>query len=74
MNHLVEISNYSTKADINNITHVDTSGFALKSNLANLKIKVGKLDIYKLVSVPNDLSKLSNVIKMMLLKKMYIIN
>ena len=69
MNHLVEISNYSTKADINNITHVDTSGFALKSNLANLKIKVGKLHIYKLVSVPNDLSKLSNVIKNDVVKK-----
>ena len=49
--------------DIKNITHVDTSNFALKTNLANLKTEVDKLDIDKLVSVPVDLSKLSDVIK-----------
>ena len=51
-----------------NISHVDTSSFALKTNLASLKTEVDKLDIDKLVSVPVDLSKLSDVVKMMLLK------
>ena len=58
----VDLSNYVTKADIENITHVDTSGFALKTNLANLKTEVDKLDIGKLVTAPVDLSKLSNVV------------
>ena len=51
------------KTDIKNISHVDTSGFALKTNLANLKTEVDKLDIDKLVHIPADLSKLSNVVK-----------
>ena len=54
----VDLSNYATKADIKNITHVDTSNFALKTNLANLKTEVDKLDINKLGSLPNNLSKL----------------
>ena len=45
------------------MTHVDTSGFALKTNLANLKTEVDKLDIDKLVPVPVDLSKLGDVVK-----------
>ena len=36
---LVDLSNYATKDDIKNITHVDTSSFALKTNLANSKLK-----------------------------------
>ena len=59
----VNISNYATKADIENIAHIDTSSFALKSNLANLKTEVDKLDIDKLAPVPVDLSKLSDVVK-----------
>ena len=58
----VDLSNYATKADIKKILHVDTSSFALKSNLANLKTKVDKLDIDKLTPVPDDLSKLRNVV------------
>ena len=50
----VDLSNYAAKADIKNITHVDTSNFALKTNLANLKTEVDKLDIDKLVHVPLD--------------------
>ena len=50
----VDLSNYATKADIRNITHADTSGFALKTNLANLKTEVHKLDIDKLVPVPSE--------------------
>ena len=53
-----DLSNYATKADIRNIWHVDTSSFALKTNLANLKTEVDQLDIDKLAPVPVDLSKL----------------
>ena len=59
----VDLSNCATKADIKNISHVDTSSFALKTNLANLKARVDKLDIDKLVPVLIDLSKLSDVVK-----------
>ena len=57
------------KKDIKNITHIDTSSFALKTNLANLKTEVDKQDIDKLVPVPTDLSKLSNVVKNDVIKK-----
>ena len=54
----IDLSNYATKKDINDITYyVDTSNFALKTNLANLKTEVDKLDIDKLVPIPYDLSK-----------------
>ena len=42
---------YATKTDLKNITHADTSSFALKTNLANLKTEVDKLDIDKLALV-----------------------
>ena len=58
INVKVDLSNYATKADIKNI-----SSFALKTNLANLKTEFDKLDIDKLVPVPVDLSKLSDVVK-----------
>ena len=63
INVKVDLSNYATKADIKNISHVDTSSFALKANLASLKTEVDKLDVDKLVPVPADLSKLSDVVK-----------
>ena len=69
INVKVDLSNYATKADIKNISHVDTSSFALKSNLASLKTEVDKLDIYKLAPVPVDLSKLRNVVKNDVVKK-----
>ena len=60
----VDLSSYAKKkADIKNISHVDTSSFAIKSNLDSLKTEVDKLDIDKLVPVPVDLSKLSDVVK-----------
>ena len=62
----IDLSNYATKGDIKNILRVDTSSFALKTNLANLKTEVDKLDFDKLVPVPTDL--------MVLLKKLIIIN
>ena len=63
INIKVDLSNYATKAVIKNITHVDTSEFVLKTNLASIKTKVDKLDIDKLVPVPLDLRKLTNVVK-----------
>ena len=62
-------TNYATKTDIKNTSHVDTSNFALKTNLASLKTEVNKLDIGKLVPIPADLSKLSNVVKNDVVKK-----
>ena len=69
INVKVDLSNYATKADIKNISHVDTSSFALKTNLATLKTEVDKLDIDNLVPFPTDLSKLSNVVKNDVVKK-----
>ena len=70
----VDLSNYATKTNLKNVTHVDTSSFALKRNLANLKTEVDKLDIDKLVPIPVDLSKLSDIVKNDVVKKLYIIN
>ena len=64
-----DLSNYASKTDIKNITHIDTSGFALKVNLANLKTEVDKIDTDKLRTVPADLSKLSNGVKNEVAKK-----
>ena len=63
VNVKVDLSNYATKTDIKNISHIGTSRFALKSNLTSLKTEVDKLDIDKLVPVPVNLSKLSEVVK-----------
>ena len=57
------MSNYATKTKIKNVTHVNTSSFALKTNFANLKTEVDKLDIDKLVPISVDLSKLSDAVK-----------
>ena len=74
VNVKVDLSSYAAKADIRNISHVDTSSFALKTNLASLKTEFNKLDIDKLAPAPVDLSKLSDVVKMMLLKKLHVIS
>ena len=63
------MSNYATKTDLKNVVHVDTSSFALKTNLPCLKTEVDQLDIGKLVPVPVDLSKLSDVVKNDVVKK-----
>ena len=65
----IDLNNYATKTNIKNISHVDTSSFALKTNLANLKTEVDKLDIDKLVPIPVDLSKLSDVVQNDVVKK-----
>ena len=60
---------YATKTDSKNVTHVDTSSLALKTNLTNLKTEVHKLDIDKLAPVPVNLSKLRDVVKNDVVKK-----
>ena len=69
INVKVDLSKYATKTDLKNVSHGDVSSFALKSNLASLKTEVDKLAIDKLTSVPNDLAKLSNVVKHDVIKK-----
>ena len=65
----LDVSNYATKKDIKDITHIDASGFASKTNLAALKTEVDKIDTYKLKTVPDDLAKLTNVVKNEVVKK-----
>ena len=65
----LNLANYTTKDDAKNITHVDVSGFASKTNLAALKTEVDKIDIDKLKTTPDDLAKLSNVVKNDVVKK-----
>ena len=74
INVKVNLSNYATKTDLKNVTYVDISNFALKANLASLKTEVHKLDIDKLAPVSVDLSKLSDVIKNYVIKKLRMIN
>ena len=74
INVKVDFSNYATKNDLKNVTHVDTLSFALKTNVANLKTEVDKLDIDKLAPVPVDLSKLSDVVKNDVVQKLHLIS
>ena len=69
INVKVDLSNSATKTDLKNVTHVDTSSFALKKRLANLKTAVDKLGIAKLATVPVDLNKLSDLVKNDVVKK-----
>ena len=59
----LDLTNYATKPDLKNITHVDVSSFASKTNLAALKTEVDKIDVDKVKTTPTDLAKLSNVVK-----------
>ena len=70
----VDLSNYATKTDLKNVTHVDTSSFALKTNLVSLETELGKLDIDKLAPVLVDWSELSDVVKNDVVKKLFLIN
>ena len=65
----VDLSNCATKTDLKNVSHVDVSSLALKKKLASLKTEVDKLDIDKLTPVPNELVKLSNIVKNDVVKK-----
>ena len=59
----LDLTNYATKTDLKNITHVDVSSFASKTNLAALKTEVDKIDTEKLKTTPADLAKLTNTIE-----------
>ena len=74
INVKVDLSNYATKADFKNAAGIDTSKLATKSDLASLRAEVDKLDIEKLIPIPVDLNKLSDVVKMMLLKELCMIS
>ena len=65
----VDLSNYATKTNLKNVSHIHVSSFAIKSNLAGLKTAVNELDIDKLAPIPVDLSKLSDVKKNDVVKK-----
>ena len=65
----LNLANYATKDDVKNITHVDVSSFANKTNLAALKTEVDKIDADKLKTTPADLAKLTNAIENDVVKK-----
>ena len=65
----LDLTNYATKTDLKNITHTDVNSFASKTNSAALKTEVDKIDTDKLKTVPEDLAKLTNVVKNETVKK-----
>ena len=65
----LDLANYATKTDLKNITHVDVSSFASKTNLAALKTEVDKIDADKLKTTPTDLAKLTNAVEHDVVKK-----
>ena len=65
----LDLTNYATKADLKNLTHVDVSSFASKTNLATLKTEVDKIDVDKLKTVPVDLAELTNAAENDFVKK-----
>ena len=64
-----DLTNYATKTDLKNITHIDMSSFASKTNLAALKTEVDKIDTDKLKTASVDLAKLTNAVENDLVKK-----
>ena len=73
INIKVDLSNHTIKTDLKNASGIDTSKLAAKSDLSSLKTKVDKL-LKKLIPVPADLKKLSNVSKNGVVKKRFMIN
>ena len=65
----LDLTNYATKTDLKNITHVDASSFPSNTNLAALKTEVDKIDVDKLKTAPVDLDRLSNLVKNDVVKK-----
>ena len=65
----LDLANYATKTDLKNITHVDVSSFATKTNLAALETEVDKIDADKLKTIPVDLAKLTNAVEHDVVKK-----
>ena len=74
INVKVDLFNYATKANIKNITHIDTSGFTLKTNLANLKNDVDKLDIDELKNLPNNLRSLKTKVDKLDIDKLILVS
>ena len=69
----LNLANYATKDDVKNITHVDVSSFAGKTNLAALKTEVDKIDADKVKTTHTDSAKLTNAIEHDVVKKLIII-
>ena len=69
----LDLTNYATKTDLKNITHTDVTSLISKTNLAALKTEVDKIDTDKLKTVPEDLAKLSDVVKNETVKKRILI-
>ena len=65
----LDLTNYATKTDLKNITHVDVSSCASKTNLAALKTEVDRIDADTLKTTPTDLDRLSNLVKNDVVKK-----
>ena len=65
----LDLSSCRTKTDLKTVTHVDVSNFSLKTSLSNLKTEIDKIGIAKLTPVPDDLAKLSNLVKNDVVKK-----
>ena len=65
----LDLTNYARKTYLKDITHTDVITFASKTNLTALKTEVDKIDVDKLKTVPDDLAKLSNVVKNEVVKK-----
>ena len=65
----LDLTNYATKTDLKNITHVDVSSYASKTNVSALKSNVDQIDVDKLKTVPDNLAKLCNVVKNEVVKK-----
>ena len=59
----LDLTNYATKTDLKNITHVDVSSFTSKTNLVALKTEVDKTDVDKLKTTPIELDRLSDLVK-----------
>ena len=74
INVKIDLLNYATKLGLKNVTHDDTSNFILKTNLASLKTEVDQLGIDKLALVPAEWSKLSDVVKNDVVKKLCMTN
>ena len=65
----LDLANYATKTDLENIAHVDVSSFASETNLATLKTEVDKIDADKLKTTPADLAKLTDAVEHDVVKK-----
>ena len=64
----LDLSNIVTKADLKNAKGVDTLEFAKKTDLANLKSDVDRLDMDKLKNVPSNISNLKSKVDKLAVK------